>query len=130
MHVRPGGTGPLDSISIICSMSILINGRGGNGLLFKNGTINGYAYQLCYCPGWICIERDPWHFGNFHNIFLPIIGKDQKKSHNLSARPLALCHTMVNPALVCCILSIKRLDEGLREQILEQKVSISPGLYN
>ena len=27
----------------------------------------------------------PWHFGDLRNIFLPNIGKDQKKSYDLSA---------------------------------------------
>ena len=39
--------------------------------------------------GQIYIALSPWHFGDFRNIFLPNIGEDQKKSYNLSARPLA-----------------------------------------
>ena len=31
----------------------------------------------------------PWQFGDFCNIFLPSIGKDQKNSYDLSAGPLA-----------------------------------------
>ena len=31
--------------------------RDGGGLLFKNGTIDGYAYQPCYCPGQMYIVR-------------------------------------------------------------------------
>ena len=34
------------------------------------------------------IALSPWHFGDFCNIFLPIIGEDQKKSCDLSAGPL------------------------------------------
>ena len=49
-----GPTGPLNSNSIICSMSIFLaiflkyfvrkNWRGGGESLLKNGPIDGYAY--------------------------------------------------------------------------------------
>ena len=54
----------------------------------------------------------PWYFGDFCNIFLSNIGEDQKKSHHLSAGPLALWH-MLNPALVIALRLSKGLDEGL-----------------
>ena len=40
-------------------------------------------------PGRIYIVLGPWHFGDFRNIFLPNIGKDQKKSYDFSVGPLA-----------------------------------------
>ena len=40
-------------------------------------------------PGRIYIALGPWHFGDFRNIFLPIIGEDQIKSNDFSAGPLA-----------------------------------------
>ena len=40
-------------------------------------------------PGQIYIALGPWHFGDFRNIFLPNIGKDQKKSYDFSSGPLA-----------------------------------------
>ena len=56
------------------------NWRGG--LLIKNGTIDGYTNQPGYCPGRIriYITRDPWHLGNFCNIFLQIYVKTKKLS--------------------------------------------------
>ena len=57
-----------------------------------------------YCPGRIYITRGPWHFADFRDIFLLDIGEDQKKSHHLSAGPLALYY-MVNPALVIALRS-------------------------
>ena len=39
--------------------------------------------------GRIYIALDPWHFGDFCNIFLPDIVEDQRKSYDLSAGPLA-----------------------------------------
>ena len=50
-------------------------------------------------PGRIRIARGPWQFRDFSNIFLPNIGKNQKKSYHLSEGLLALRH-MVNLALV------------------------------
>ena len=55
VYVRPGGLGPLNSNSIICSMSIFPsyffkkyfvrkNCRSEGESLLKNGTIDGYAY--------------------------------------------------------------------------------------
>ena len=44
----------------------------------------------------------PLALADFRNILLPNIGEDQKKSHHLSAGPLALYH-MVNPALVIAL---------------------------
>ena len=37
--------------------SILLhkNWRGGGEFLLENGTIDSYAYKLCYCSGWIYI---------------------------------------------------------------------------
>ena len=39
--------------------------------------------------GRIYIVLSPWRFEDFHNIFLPNIGEDQKKSYDLSTGPLA-----------------------------------------
>ena len=39
----------------------------------------------------------------FSQLFLPNIGEHQKKAHHLSAEPLALCHIMVNLALVIAL---------------------------
>ena len=63
----------------------------------------------------------PWHFGDFCVIFLPNIGKGQKKSYHLSTGPLALCH-MVNPALVTLLKFLGPTDpkivvKGLRYKI-------------
>ena len=38
-------------------------------------------------PGRTYIVLGPWHFEDFHNIFLPNIGEDQKTSYDLSAGP-------------------------------------------
>ena len=40
-------------------------------------------------PGRIYIALDPWHFGDFCNIFLPNVGEDQKKSYGFSSGPIA-----------------------------------------
>ena len=40
-------------------------------------------------PGRIYIALGPCHFGDFCNIFLLNIGKDQRKFYDLSAGPLA-----------------------------------------
>ena len=37
-------------------------------------------------PGRIYITLGPWHFGDFRNIFLPNIGKEQKKKKNITIR--------------------------------------------
>ena len=54
-------------------------------------------------PGRIYITLGPWHFGNFRNIFLLNIGKEQKQK-TLPSEPSALCH-MVNLALVIALRS-------------------------
>ena len=71
-------------------------------MLFENDTIDSYAYQPCYRPGRIYIARGPWHFGDFRNIFLPKVGKDQKKisPSKRGAPSQVLRHILVNPALV------------------------------
>ena len=59
-------------------------------------------------PGRIYFALDPWHFGDFRNIFLPNVGEDHKKSYDLSAGLLAgnlLRHIVVNPALVNALRS-------------------------
>ena len=40
-------------------------------------------------PGWIYIALDPWHFGDFRNVFPPNIVEDQKKSYDFRSGPLA-----------------------------------------
>ena len=64
-------------------------------MLLKNRTIDGYAYQQRYSRR-IYIALGPRYFGDYRNTFQPNIGKDQKKSYDLIAGPLALCHLM-NP---------------------------------
>ena len=66
-------------------------------------TTDNYACKLCYCPGRICIELDPRHFGIFAIFSFRIQVKTTKKSY-LSAMPLALC-LMLNPSLVIALLS-------------------------
>ena len=58
-------------------------------------------------PGRIYIALGPWHFGNFCNVFLPIVGEDQKKVLRFQRGDLwlALSHIMVNPALINALLS-------------------------
>ena len=80
------------------------NWRDGDGLLFKNDTIDDYAYQPCYSRAGFTLPWALLHFGDFCNIFLANIGKDQKKSYHLSAKFLGLCH-VVNPALVIALRS-------------------------
>ena len=80
--------------------------------------------------GRIYIELGPWHFGDLCNIVLPNIDEDRKKSYHLSAEPLTgtvLYCSKSGPSY--CITFRKRLDEGLRYQLLGRKLSISPGLY-
>ena len=60
---------------------------------------------------------------------LPNVGNDQKKSHHLSAELLAgtlQYDCKSDPGY--CITFIKKLDEGLRKQLLGQKLSYSAGL--
>ena len=38
--------------------------------------------------GRIYIALGPWHFGDFRNIFLPNIGKDQKKAYDFNSGQL------------------------------------------
>ena len=58
--------------------------------------------------GRIYIALDPWHFGDFRNIFLPNIGEDQKKSYDFSSGPLASTgYIMVNPTLINALRSQK-----------------------
>ena len=60
--------------------------------------------------------RGLWHFEDFRNVFLPNTGEDQKKSHHLSAEPLAsTVPFMVNPALVIALYVHKKVNEGLTE---------------
>ena len=70
-------------------------------------------------PGRIYIARGPWYFGDNRNIFLPNGGEDQKKSYHLSAGLLALCHMEIRPWSSRYV--IKKLDEGLRLQLLGEK---------
>ena len=50
------------------------------------------------------ILREPLAIWRFFDIFLPKIGKGQKKSHHLSTEPLALC-LMVIPPMVFALHS-------------------------
>ena len=54
--------------------------------------------------GPVDIGRDPWHFGDFRQTFLPNIGEDQTKSYYLSVKSLILCH-MVNPVMFIALRS-------------------------
>ena len=49
-------------------------------------------------PGPDYIGLGPWYFGDFRNVFLPIIGEDQKKVLP-SERGALVLRPMVNPAL-------------------------------
>ena len=49
---------------------------------------------------------EPLALLRFLQLFLPIIGEYQKMSHHLSAKPLAMCHIMVNLALFIALLFI------------------------
>ena len=52
------------------------------------------------------IALGPWHFGDFCKIFLPNIGKDQRKSYDLSAGLLGgTAPYYGNPALVNALCS-------------------------
>ena len=55
-------------------------------------------------PGRIYFLREPWHYGDFCNIFLPNIGEDQNEVLPSKRGALALCH-MVNPDLVIALRS-------------------------
>ena len=66
------------------------------------------------------------HFENFHNIFLPIIGEDQKSLTIWAQAPGTEPCRKFGPGY--CITFIKRLDKGLRKQLLGLKPLISPGL--
>ena len=79
-------------------------------------------------PGRIFIARGPWHFEDFRNIFLPNIGEDQNKllPFKRGTFGTAPC-SKSGPGY--CITFIKRLDESLSQQRLEQKPLISPELY-
>ena len=63
-----------------------------------------FLNMLLSGPSRIYIAQSPWHFEGFRKIFLRNIGEGQKKSHNLSSVPLALCH-MVSPPLVTALRS-------------------------
>ena len=63
-------------------------------------------------------------------MFLSNIGEEQKKSYDLSAGPLtgiAPNYGKSGPDLF--ITFIKRLNVGLRQQLISQKPYISIGLY-
>ena len=70
-----------------------------------------------------------WLFKDFCYIFHPNISEDQKqqqkKPYHLGLQ--ALCHGKFIPGY--CITLIKRLDEGLRLQLLKQGRLISPRVY-
>ena len=67
------------------------------------------------------------HFGDFCYMFLPNISENQKKSYHRRAGLLALCHGKSGSGY--CITFMKRLDDCLRLQLLEQKPLISFRLY-
>ena len=55
----------------------------------------------------------PWQFGDFYDIFLPIIGKGKKKVlPSEHGAPGPLPYGKSGPSF--CIRFIKKLDEGLR----------------
>ena len=99
--MRPGGPEPLNSNSIFCSMSIspcnyLKVFCAKRELLLKNGIyIRCLRLLTMLFPGRIYVVLCPWYFGDFCNIFLPNISKDQKKVLPSELGALALCH-MVN----------------------------------
>ena len=126
VHMRPGGPRPSQSKNLCNEYSPFLE------LIFfekvfcciKTGKVEvnccrkmysrySYAYKPCYCPGRIYIELGPWHFEIFAILSCQIQVKT-KKSHYLSAVPMALSH-MLNPSLVngYCIAFVKGLDEDL-----------------
>ena len=69
-----------------------------------------------------------WQFGDFYDVFLPNIGKGQKKVlPSEHGAPGSLRYGKSGPSF--CITFIKKLDKGLRQQLLGQKPLTSPGLY-
>ena len=67
------------------------NWRGGGEWLLKSGTIERWLRSLTMLlPGPDLHCASPWQFRDFCDIFLPKIGKGQKKSYHLSTEPLAL----------------------------------------
>ena len=88
-HVRPGGPGPLNSNSIICSMGIFPSfffffevfvrkNWQGEGVFVRKKWYNRWLRLLnMLFPGRIYISRGPWHSADFCNIFLPNISEDQ-----------------------------------------------------
>ena len=78
------------------------NWRGGGESLLKNGTIDGLRLLNMLFPGRIYTARGPWHLGNFGNIFLPNISKNQKKVLLSERWALELFH-MANTALAIAL---------------------------
>ena len=71
-------------------------------------------------PGWIDIARGSCNFGDFCKIFLPNIGEDQKKGlASVSWASGTASYGKSAPGY--CFKFIKKLDEGLRKQLLRQK---------
>ena len=79
----------------------------------KNGTIDSYVYKSCSCPGRIYIAWGPWYFENFRKMFLPNIGKEQKKVLPFERGPSGTV-PYGKSASGYFITFIKRLDVGLR----------------
>ena len=71
-------------------------------MLLKKGSVYGYAYKPCYSRAGFALSG-PLVFGDFRNIFLPIIDEDQQKVLPSERGPLAL--HMVNPTLVVALRS-------------------------
>ena len=67
---------------------------------------------------------EPRHFRDFREIFLPNVGEGQKKSYHLSARPLALL-PYGKSAPGYCIAFMKRLDEGLKRNLLDKTLNFT-----
>ena len=77
-------------------------------------------------PSRVHIVRGPWHFGDFRNILLPNIGKDQKKVFPIEPGAAgSVPYGKSGPGY--CISFIKRLDDGLGYQLLGQKSFILLG---
>ena len=63
-------------------------------------TIDDYTYRTFDCPGRIYIARGLLALWEFLQHLPANIGKDQKKSYHLGARPLTLCHVLKSALII------------------------------
>ena len=86
------------------------------------------TYQHVIVRDRFALRGAPWYFGDFCNIFQPNIGEDQINV----LRSERVVHGTVpygksGPGF--CIIVIKKLDEGLKLQLLGQTLLILHRLY-